>query len=214
MIDAVLRVRLPCSWVTELTSEHGATVNLVEQKPVADGVVQSLVEIDPGHSEPREILNTLRRNRYVARVEGTVRPKGKIVATVEVKECHACFALAESGCFLTEATATEEGGLEWHLISSDQPTIEQLVKTLQARGLSVDVEAIRTVLGSGALTDRQDRVLSLAYKLGYFEFPKKISLTELAKKLRISKSTLSEILRMGEQKVLHSYFQGLMERAR
>ncbi len=53
----------------------------------------------------------------------------------------------------------------------------------------------------GVLTDRQVRVISLAYSLGYFEFPKKIGLTSLAKKLGVAKSTLSEILWTGEAKV-------------
>ncbi|MEE9173978.1 MAG: helix-turn-helix domain-containing protein, partial [Thermoplasmata archaeon] len=47
-----------------------------------------------------------------------------------------------------------------------------------------------------------------------FEFPKEISLSELAKKLGVAKSTASEILRKGEAKVLHSYFHGLMRRGR
>ena len=32
MIEAVLRVHLPCQGVAGLTTEHGTTVNLVEQK--------------------------------------------------------------------------------------------------------------------------------------------------------------------------------------
>ena len=53
---------------------------------------------------------------------------------------------------------------------------------------------------------RQKEVLEVACNLGYFTYPRKISLTELSKYLKISKSTLSEILRTAENKIIHSYF--------
>jgi len=214
MIEATLRVILPCGWVTEVTREHGATVNLVEQKPAGGTTLQSLVEIDPGGADPNAVVETLRRNPFVHRVEAIVPPKGKILATLLVDNCHACKELAESECFLTDATATEGGGLEWRLLAPRRSAVEALVKTLSGRGIAVDLVAIRAVKGSGGLTDRQERVLSLAFQLGYFEFPKKIGLTELAKKLGVSKAALSETLRTGEEKILHSYFQGLMKRPR
>lgn len=214
MIEAVLRVTLPCSWVTEVTGQHGATVNIVEQKPSGAALLQTLVEIDPGEADPNEVVGTLRRNRFVERVEAIVPPRGKVLATLQVRDCGSCRTLALSECFLTDAVATEAGGVEWRIVAAQREAVENLVKSLQGRGIEVEVAAIRSVKGAGSLTERQDRVLSLAFKLGFFEFPKRISLTNLAKKLDISKSTLSEILRNGEEKVLHSYFQGLMKRPR
>lgn len=214
MIEATLHVVLPCSWVTEVTREHGATVNLVEQKPAAGTTLQSLVEIDPGGADPESVVATLRANRFIHSVEAIVPPRGKILATLMVDNCHACRELADSQCFLTDATATEGGGLEWRLLAPRRDAVESLVKKLQDRGIRVELAAIRTVTGSGALTDRQERVISLAYQLGYFEFPRKIGLSELAKKLGVSKAALSETLHMGEEKILHAYFQGLMKRPR
>lgn len=214
MIEAVLRVTLPCSWVTEVTGKHGATVNLVEQKPAGDTTLQSLVEIDPGDAAPEAVLATLRANPFVHSVEAIVPPKGKILATLLVDSCHACHTLAHSECFLTDATATERGGLEWRLLAPRRSSVESVVNTLRGRGISVELLAIKSVKGSGSLTDRQARVLSLAYQLGYFEFPKKINLSDLAKKLGVAKSSLSETLRTGEEKILHEYFQGLMKRPR
>lgn len=214
MIEAVLRVTLPCSWVTDVTGAFGATLNIVEQKPAGPRTLQSLVEIDPAESDPDELLEGLRKNRFVHSVEAIVPPKGKILATLQVDNCHACHELANSECFLTDATATEGGGLEWRLLAPRRSSIESLVSTLKGRGIAVELHAIKTVKGSGGLTDRQARVLSLAYELGYFEFPKKINLTDLAKKLGVSKAALSETLRAGEEKVLHAYFQGLMKHPR
>lgn len=214
MIEAVLRVVLPCSWVTDITGSFGATLNLVEQKPAGPKSLQCLVEIDPGGTDPGEVVEGLRKNRFIRSVDAIVPPKGRILATLQVDNCLACQALARSECFLTDATATGGGGLEWRLLGPRRASIASLVGTLKRHGIPVELLAIKTVKGSGGLTDRQARVLSLAYELGYFEFPKKINLTVLAKKLGVSKAALSETLRGGEEKVLHAYFQGLMKHPR
>lgn len=212
MIEASLRVHLPCSWVTLLTQDQGAVVNVVEQKEVGEGLLQSLVEID-AEGDPAAVVEALRGNPDVAKVEAIVPPKGRILATLQVRDCRACHALADSECFLTDATAEGSGGLVWHLMAPRRGDVEALVASLQERGLRPEVVAIRDAQAAGMLTDRQEKVIGLAYKLGYFEFPKRISLTELADKVGVAKSTLSEILRTGEAKVLHAYFHGLMTRS-
>lgn len=56
------------------------------------------------------------------------------------------------------------------------------------------------------LTLKQKEILETAHLLGYFSYPRKISLTELAKHLKISKATLSENLRVAENKIILNYF--------
>ena len=198
MIEATLRVRLPCGWVTLLTEAHGASVDVVEQKALGEGIIQNLVEIDPAGEDP----------------EAIVPKKGKILATIQVKDCHACEALSGSECFLTDATATADGGLEWHLLAPKRQAVTALVDLLRTRGLAIELVAIRSAGAKGVLTDRQHKVMDIAYRLGYYDLPKKVNLSQLAQKLGVSKSTLSEMLRIGEAKILHTFFHGLMKRPR
>jgi len=55
-----------------------------------------------------------------------------------------------------------------------------------------------------ALTERQEQVLGTALVQGYFEFPRRISLTGLSELVGVRPSTLSEILRGAERRVLES----------
>jgi predicted DNA binding protein len=57
------------------------------------------------------------------------------------------------------------------------------------------------------LTDRQEEVIRLAFEIGYFDFPRKIDSSELAEKLGIAGSTLSEILRAAERRVFSEYLR-------
>ncbi len=213
VIEASLRIHLPCSWVTLLTERYGAAVEVVEQKPLGNGLLQSFVEIDPRGADPAEVERALRENGDIADVQAIVQPQGKMLATLQVRECHACQVLAESDCFLTDANATGEGGLEWHVLAPERSSVKDLVETLEGKGLEVELTGVRSVKAAGVLTSRQDAVIRLAYKLGYFQYPKKINLTALARRLGVAKSTLSETLRAGEGKILHAYFHGQMKRA-
>jgi len=52
------------------------------------------------------------------------------------------------------------------------------------------------------ITSRQEEVLWKAYSFGYFKYPREITLTHLAKLLKISKATLSQTLRIVENKAM------------
>ncbi|MEM3078779.1 MAG: helix-turn-helix domain-containing protein, partial [Thermoproteota archaeon] len=56
-------------------------------------------------------------------------------------------------------------------------------------------------------TEKQENVLWLSLKMGYFDTPRKIGTRELAKTLGIVPSTFSEITRSGIRKLLEKYFE-------
>lgn len=54
------------------------------------------------------------------------------------------------------------------------------------------------------LTARQEEIISKAQSLGFFKYPREVTLTELAKLLKISKATLSQTLRTVENKAIQN----------
>lgn len=57
------------------------------------------------------------------------------------------------------------------------------------------------------LTERQEEIIWKAYSLGYFKYPREITLTNLAKLLKISKATLSQTLRSVENKAIRKILE-------
>ncbi|MDO8655859.1 MAG: helix-turn-helix domain-containing protein [Nanoarchaeota archaeon] len=55
------------------------------------------------------------------------------------------------------------------------------------------------------LTEKQQIVLKLAKERGYWKYPKEANLNQLAQELKIAKSTLHEILKRGEAKLIDFY---------
>ncbi len=57
------------------------------------------------------------------------------------------------------------------------------------------------------LTEKQELAIIYAYMMGYYSFPRKISLKELASKLGLSVSTLAELIRKAEAKVIEAFIR-------
>ncbi|HPT73414.1 MAG TPA: helix-turn-helix domain-containing protein, partial [Methanomassiliicoccaceae archaeon] len=57
------------------------------------------------------------------------------------------------------------------------------------------------------LTMRQEQITRMAFERGYFDHPRRIGLKELADQFGISISTLSEILRKGQRRIMQRYFE-------
>jgi len=62
--------------------------------------------------------------------------------------------------------------------------------------------------GRGSLTGRQERALRVAYELGYFDYPRKISLAGLAARLGVGRSAALELLRKATTKLAADRFGG------
>nr|MCL7344306.1 helix-turn-helix domain-containing protein [Candidatus Aramenus sulfurataquae] len=50
--------------------------------------------------------------------------------------------------------------------------------------------------------------MKIAFEAGFFDYPRKIKIQELAEKLNMSVSNLSEILRRAEKNVISNYLRG------
>ncbi|WP_247004910.1 helix-turn-helix domain-containing protein [Halosolutus gelatinilyticus] len=99
---------------------------------------------------------------------------------------------------LLECTSSRDG---W-LVQLRFPTRDALVEFnehCRARDVSVSVEHLRVSDdeddGVIALTDKQQELLAVAHEEGYFEVPRGISQDELAERLGVSKSAVSQRLR-------------------
>lgn len=92
-------------------------------------------------------------------------------------------------------------------ITGMRDRVDHLLTLLEEKHVLVELKSIQKIQSNqiqGTLTPRQAEILELALKLGYFEFPRRINLTDLAKHVGVAKSTLSEIVRRISQKKVQS----------
>ncbi|TKJ23874.1 MAG: hypothetical protein CEE43_01550 [Promethearchaeota archaeon Loki_b32] len=90
---------------------------------------------------------------------------------------------------------------------TDRFKVDHFMIQLEKNGIKAAIESIGYYYKSALLTSRQNEILNIASKNGYFDIPRRISLTEFAKTLHISKSALSETMRRIYKRLAESYLQ-------
>ncbi len=85
--------------------------------------------------------------------------------------------------------------------------IEFFLKHLETYQIQYKLISIGKYHESPILTNKQHEVLKIAYKMGFYSIPRRISLTRLAMKLKISPSALSELLRRSHARLVKNYFK-------
>ncbi len=98
----------------------------------------------------------------------------------------------------------ENGRATWLVVGADA-RVRRLMTALRRAGVAFRIDSIRRGLGDeapGLLTPRQGEVLRGAVAEGYFDVPRRISLTELAARMGVASSTLSVTLAVIEKKIV------------
>jgi predicted DNA binding protein len=208
MLEAVVSIVPPHSWIKRLTNEFPVVIRVLDCRTLTQkGGVQELFEITSSTELSGKIVERLREDSYVYDVDIVKGERGRIVGSLKTHKCTACQTFAGADCFIISATSKPDGKLEWILLGSDT-MVKSLMHALEMEGVVGEVVRISKLEDEKELTARQENLLQIALEKGYFEFPKKITLRQLAKSLDIAPATLTEILRRGQKQVLKEHFRG------
>jgi len=208
MLEAVVSIVPPHSWIKRVTNEFPAVIRVLDCRSLTHGAgVQELFEITSAPELSEKIVERLRKDSYVYDVDIVKGERGRIVGSLKTHKCTACQTFAGADCFIISATSKSDGKLEWTLLGSDT-MVKSLMHGLERENIVGEVVKISKLEDEKELTARQENILRIALEKGYFEFPKKITLRQLAKILDISPATLTEILRRGQKWVLKEHFKG------
>jgi hypothetical protein len=120
---------------------------------------------------------------------------------LEIDECPLLHAVVGSGV-LPRFPFEVRGGFDEWLIIAKREDIAKFVRDLRSRGSRIEIASSREHHTHDDLTHRQRELMEAAIAQGYYEVPRRVTLTKLADQLHLSKSTLSETLARGERRVI------------
>lgn len=103
---------------------------------------------------------------------------------------------------------TIEGGVASWVVIAPERKIRALLERVRAKAPAAALESIRQAGPAGTgdlLTPRQSELLRRSMAAGYFEVPRRLTLTELAGQLGMAVSSLSEALAIIEKKLLEKW---------
>lgn len=209
MMEALLSLAMPCSWIYNLAREHEVRVLLIDTVRTEDGITRDLVEVNLREEDADAVIKAIEDFEHVVNLEITERHKGRLLAIVEVRDCPGCISLATADVFLLSAHTAEDKRLEWKVAFSNRDDLDNLIAELQRTGSDVELVRVSNAIDDGLrLTDRQLKIVEVAFKRGYYDYPKRISIRELARIFGVSTATVSEILRRGQRKIIKEHFEG------
>ncbi len=183
---------------------YSATVEILESKMPTENSVQHLFDIQVRPALMEGLIADMRKDKDLTALEIIKSKNGHIYGSAASGRCTVCKEVAKSKCFLTSVSVHSRERAQWTILGSDG-SFRGLLAALEKREIPLEVKMKKELADTDLLTTRQEQVLSYAYERGYFDFPKKIGLEELAADTGIRASTLDEILRRGQRKVLGEY---------
>ena len=194
-------------WTSSILSPN-TIVKMLDRRPYGRRGMIEHVEVCT--SEPiREVIRTIRAVPNIAFSTFTVLDKHRATGIVITKESPVCRAVSSQvgfcrDCVIAARTDANEPS-KWQVIFSGKIPLKNFLAQLNREGIDAIVTESGPSKENRSLTFLQERVIELAQREGYFRFPRRTSLKKLSKKLKISPSTLDEILRRAEGKIVADY---------
>lgn len=207
MMEAVISLKIPQNWMSVIPAKHPVTIKVLDRVPYSDRGVKDLVEIAGPQDVLEEVLADLKKIPTVAKVETTVTERGKLIGAITTDHCDICRILTDSDVFLISAETRDDGKVDWTMVLSEKSVLKDIFDHLKSKGVEAELVKLTKIDDKESLTERQDKITKVAFERGYFDYPKRISLRELARMFDVSPSTLSEILRKGQRKIVLDYFK-------
>lgn len=206
MIEAVLSIKIPGLWASDIPEKYPIKLKFIGCMP-SEGRGMGLVEISGDKEVLGKAIEDIKKHPSVGSISIDSFEEDKVRIVVSVTKCDACGYLMTSGCFLMAPFSGEKGYMNWVLVTDKRESLSYLFEKLKDLGCDIQVVHVKELQEEGILTSRQAEIIKTAIEKGYFEFPKRVSIRQLAEEFGVSISTLSEILRAAEQKILKQYFE-------
>ena len=161
-----------------------------------------LLELRGGNEEVRAAATAIRHVEGVRQViegEGTPDAVPLLVVLDRPAICRASndVAIVCLDCPLNSDVQPSS----WRFIARKSSDFRQVLARLAKEGIETRIEDVAPLERKATLTGRQKEIMSTAVAQGYFEFPRKISLTGLSELVGVKPSTLSENLRSAERRI-------------
>ena len=187
----------------EVAKANGVKLGIVDCKPFNKTGMSLLMELKGDPRNVRSAVAEIRKTEGVRQaVEGEV--EGDSVPLLVVMSRPAiCRASNDAAIVCLECPLNSESQpASWKLIVRKTSDFRQVLSRLEEEGVAAKIEDVAPLERKATLTDRQREIMSTAVSKGYFEFPRKISLTGLSALVGVKPSTLSEILRSAERRIM------------
>jgi predicted DNA binding protein len=208
-----MKVSLPPStWLHSITVAHPDLRVEVLDRLLLTGQLM-LTEARLHGPRFSEVVRELERSPAVEQVEVLEGDTSSALVRVTHRAPHFMTLFRELRVLRRFPFWVENGIATWVVVASGSK-LRQLLRGLSRGVPQLQVEAIQPTKPDSKhplLTRREGELFRRAMSEGYFDVPRKVSLTELARRVNLAKSTLSRTLAVVERKLLSESGEALSD---
>ena len=187
----------------EVAQKSGVKLGVVDCKPFNRTGMSLLLELRGDPKNVRAAVAEIRKSQGVRQaVEG--EGQGDMYPLLVVLDRPAICRASNDAAFVCLDCPLNADGTPstWRFIVRKTSDFRQVMSRLDKEGVEAKIEDVAPLERKATLTSRQKEIMAEAVARGYFEFPRKISLTGLSELVGVKPSTLSEILRSAERRIM------------
>ncbi|QFU84749.1 helix-turn-helix domain-containing protein [Natronorubrum aibiense] len=204
MPNAELTITVPDRvWIGELSRKYpDAVFEILTAFPKDMGGV-ALAEIT--HSDVGTVLQTMNGYDEVTNIDLLQQTSDNVLVQFETSSPLLLFPVREAGTPLELPFTVTDGTVDWE-ITATRERLSLLADQLREFGITFDVKSItHQVEMTQLLSVKQTELMERAIERGYYDTPRRVTLTELAEDVDIAKSTCSETLHRAEEKIIKQF---------
>lgn len=192
--------------------EHGVKLSLVDCKQFNKTGISLLMELRGDSKAIRETLAEIRKVEGIRQVIPGEDSGESVPLLVVMDRPATCRASSDAAIICLECPLnSDKQPASWRFIVRKTTDLGQILTKLSHDGVGTRIEDVSPLNQKPSLTGRQKEIVATAVAHGYFEFPRKISLTDLSNLVGVKPSTLSEILRGAERRIMETALAGAFQ---
>ncbi|WP_393971242.1 helix-turn-helix domain-containing protein [Oxyplasma meridianum] len=193
-IDALIEVtRSDCKVTNEIYSKN-YSAEILRLKVGEDSTIHKVICLN----NRDEVYHDL---KLIAKSASKI---GKNTVWVESLSCSSCHFFASQDIIVSGTKSINRNHLIYRIILPSKFHLKELMEKLEKLNLNPVLIESHENLHSD-LTPREKEIIELAYKRGYYDTERKMSMKDLANELHVSASSLSDVLRRGTKKIVKSF---------
>ena len=190
-----------CKGMAFVKSKGIKDCRLIDVRNMENGLTRHLIEIDTKSNESLE-----KKSSNFFKVFKKTKKENKSIAWFDSEGCVVCRSFLANSSFLISAKKLDGFKILYSFVSPNALFLKNILNSLDKAKIPVRIIEITRFNKKGNFSSKQEFALLIAYKMGYFEYPRKITLNNLAKKIQISPSNLSELLRKALERVVKQHY--------
>lgn len=207
MMEAEFCIRGIKFWLVDVSERFHTTLTIAECIPWKKKGGQAFFSIDEGLDGVETVFNAIAQSPEVISIERLSEKEDQVTASVAMKECFWIWKVVDSGCFLEKAWSDGDGSFYVKMLAGSEGSLPKFIRSMSTKGVEVEIRKIAQIVDRNPLTRKQEDVIRIALDRGYFDYPRRIKLKELAKICNMTTATVDEIVKRAQKNIISSYFQ-------